>query len=297
MMVLFFVFSFIMCVLTFLLFGVDKRKAIRGDWRIPEKVLLGCSVLFGAIGGFFGMLMFHHKPQKRTFKILIPLFALLQGFLLAFFVWALDYYQAEPSALAALQSDPSVAVEETAHYWFFDGLSEETAFLFYPGGKVDTAAYAPLLHELAGNGVDCYLLKMPFHLAFFGMNAPEPIMKSSSYVRYYIGGHSLGGVAASSFAASHAVDGIVLLASYPVDDLDTDVLLIYGSEDTVVNRERIREASGLVRGIYSEVLIEGGNHAQFGNYGAQKGDGMARISAEEQQTQAIEKMLQFMTNE
>ena len=93
------------------------------------------------------------------------------------------------------------------------------------------------------------------------------------------------------------MDGIVLLASYPVDDLDTDVLLIYGSEDTVVNRERIREASGLVRGIYSEVLIEGGNHAQFGNYGAQKGDGMARISAEEQQTQAIEKMLQFMTNE
>ena len=73
----------IMSVITFILFGVDKKKAIRHEWRIPEATLLTFSLLSGGIGGIFGMQVFHHKTQKWKFRILVPLFAAAQVILLA----------------------------------------------------------------------------------------------------------------------------------------------------------------------------------------------------------------------
>ena len=63
----------IMEVTTFILFGVDKWKAIHHKWRIPEAVLLLFSLLFGSLGGLLGMIVFHHKTRKRKFLILVPL--------------------------------------------------------------------------------------------------------------------------------------------------------------------------------------------------------------------------------
>ena len=70
-------------ILTFILFGIDKRKAIKDKWRISEKTLLICG-LFGGFGQFFGMKVFHHKTLKWYFKISSVVFPILQIVVLIF---------------------------------------------------------------------------------------------------------------------------------------------------------------------------------------------------------------------
>ena len=67
-----------MCIISFILFAVDKKKAINGQWRIQEKVLLGTSFLGGAAGGLLAMHLFHHKTQKPYFSIGVPAMLVLQ---------------------------------------------------------------------------------------------------------------------------------------------------------------------------------------------------------------------------
>ena len=65
-------------VAAFFMYGIDKRKAINDKWRIPEKVLLGMSVIGGAVGSFLGMVIFHHKTRKWKFMLGVPLILALQ---------------------------------------------------------------------------------------------------------------------------------------------------------------------------------------------------------------------------
>ncbi len=69
----------------FLLYGIDKWKAKTGAWRIPEKTLIMCAVLFGAVGAHFGMKKFRHKTKHTKFKILIPLLMFLNLVIIAVF--------------------------------------------------------------------------------------------------------------------------------------------------------------------------------------------------------------------
>ena len=85
--------------------------------------------------------------------------------------------------------------------------------------------------------------------------------------------------------------GLLLLAAYPTKDLSTSdmsVVTVYGSEDGVLNMDKIVAGRELMPQDYKEVCIEGGNHAQFGSYGTQKGDGTAAIPAEEQWARTVE---------
>ena len=292
---------YILClcsVITLLLFGIDKGRAIRHKWRISERTLLIASS-FGGIGGLLGMLLFHHKTRKWKFRILVPLFALIDALVIAFLLWASAYYHADDTAVKAMQSDGVVTVEQTKSGWLFDGPSDDKALIFYPGAKVDVKAYAPLLRQLAEEEMDVYLVKMPLNLAFFGIGKAGEIVEDSAYEQYYMSGHSLGGAMAAYYAAEHVSDfkGMILFAAYPTQETAIDTLVIYGSEDGVLNMARIAEAPNLVSGNYSEVVIDGGNHAQFGNYGKQKGDGEADISAEEQQTQTIQAIRKFVNDD
>lgn len=191
-----------------------------------------------------------------------------------------------------LTTSETVTIKDFEQGIFFDGPGETDALIFYPGAKVDTTAYAPLMHELAENGIDCFLVDMPFHMAFFGINRAETIMKTYTYDSWYLGGHSLGGAMIASFAADHTeqIAGLLLLASYTTKDLsDTDlsVVTVYGSEDGVLNRKSLEKGRKLLPQNAVEKCIKGGNHAQFGSYGKQKGDNEATIPAEEQITQTV----------
>ena len=64
-------------VAVFLLYGIDKWKAKKGEWRISEKTLILCALFFGAVGAYFGMKKFRHKTKHTKFRILIPLLVAL----------------------------------------------------------------------------------------------------------------------------------------------------------------------------------------------------------------------------
>ena len=229
--------------------------------------------------------------MKKKLKWIIPVCVVIV-LIVAFGVYAGDYYRADATALKSLESDETVHVTKTDYGWFFDGPSESDALVFYPGGKVQDTAYASLMRELARQGIDVCLVKMPFNLAVFNSGKASDVMNEYEYTNWYIGGHSLGGAMAANYAASHGdkLSGVILLAAYPTKALDSHLFLIsiYGSEDGVLNRAKATAGKQYVPGRYIEYVIDGGNHAQFGNYGKQSGDGEATISAEEQQRLAAE---------
>ena len=207
------------------------------------------------------------------------------------------HYHADQAALDALVSDELVTVTETDYGWFFDGPSDENAFIFYPGGKVEEDAYAPLLHALASQGLDVMLLNMPARLAILNTDAAEDVLALYDYDHWYIGGHSLGGASAALYAAENTdkYDGAIFLGSFSTKPLgDMRVLCVYGTEDGVLNMEEYEQSLANVSANEEEFVIEGGNHAQFGSYGAQNGDGKASISAQEQVEITVSVIIPFV---
>lgn len=71
------IYAFVVNIFSFLLFGIDKFKAKRNFWRIPEWVLLTCALVGGSVGALAGMFLFRHKTKHLKFTILVPLFFIL----------------------------------------------------------------------------------------------------------------------------------------------------------------------------------------------------------------------------
>lgn len=204
-------------------------------------------------------------------------------------VYINDYYKANEKALAALESSDGVeVVVDENHSVTFIPEHITAGLIFYPGGKVEYTAYAPLMHELADNGILCILLHMPGNLAVLDADAADGYVGQYSNVTdWYIGGHSLGGVMAASYAAKHAdaFGGVILLASYStadLSDLGLAVLSVYGSEDGVLKPDKYADNRKHLPADAVEEVIDGGCHAYFGSYGAQDRDGVPRITNEEQ---------------
>ncbi len=221
----------------------------------------------------------------------------------AFVFWASDVSPAADSALQAMQSDSQVfASAENGWVIFFpaDGPQPEMGLIFYPGGRVDYRAYAPVLRLIAAQGYFVALVPAPLNLAFFDVNASARVIAQYPEVQdWAVGGHSLGGVAASSYAANHPdIKGIVFWASYPANDalklMDAKALSIYGTNDGLAAIATIDESRALLPADAQFVAIEGGNHAQFGSYGLQAGDNEAAISPEEQWAQVAQATVEFL---
>ncbi len=233
--------------------------------------------------------------MDKKFKIaIIVILALILGYA-AFYLT--DYYHAEKTATDYMNGTDNVSVVNTSNGLLLDGQGNDTALIFYPGAKVEYTSYMPMFTQLASQGIDCYLVEMPFNIAFFGTDSADDIIKNSSYNHYFIAGHSLGGVVASSYVnKTDNIDGLILLASYPTQEINKPVLSIYGSNDKVFTIEKYNEAKPLIKGNFSEFIIDGGNHGQFAYYGNQSGDGIANISASNQQSQCVSEMVKFIEN-
>jgi len=235
-------------------------------------------------------------------KILLIVAAVLVIFSGAFVIWASNPLRPESAALNALQSDNEVIVTEMPSMIVFapEGDFPQKGFVFYPGGRVDYRAYAPVLHEIASKGILVVMPEMPLNLAFFSPNRAQEIIFAYPQVETWaVGGHSLGGAMAAEFVAGlpDQVEGLILWGSYPADQNDLtqsglQVLSVYGSEDGQV--EKIRASSALLPENTVFVEIAGGNHAQFGSYGLQPGDGTAVISPAEQWQQAEFATVEFI---
>ncbi|MBR6040683.1 MAG: alpha/beta hydrolase [Clostridia bacterium] len=228
------------------------------------------------------------RKTKRFLWIVIPVaaFALL---LCVSLIYLESYYHADDDAIAAFSADRTVMERALAGgETVFDPGGAKVGFIFYPGGKVDENAYAPLMRTISSKGVLCVLCKMPFRLAVFDTHAADDVREALPEIEHwYIGGHSLGGAVASIEVNAHpdAYEGMVLLASFSNDDLSDEsirVLSIYGSEDRVLDREAFEQAKAKLPSDVTERIIAGGCHAGFGMYGAQDGDGTPAITSGEQ---------------
>ena len=237
-----------------------------------------------------------NKKLKTVLYIIIALIIVIAGLGL----WYVnDYYHADASANALLNGTDDVSVEKVDNGLFLDGPGNDSALIFYPGAKIEYTSYLPLFMDLADDGVDCFIVEMPCNLAFLGIDSADSIItnKDYGYDKWYISGHSLGGVMASYYAINHTdkLDGLILLASYPADDLgNMSVLSIYGTNDDTLNMETYEKSKSLMDYNLTEYVINGGNHAQFGSYGIQSGDGNASISAEDQRNQTEKEILDFI---
>lgn len=239
--------------------------------------------------------------SRRIKRILGACLALLLAAAVGGYAYISDFYRADEQAAAAMAAS-SEAVHTELHdnvTWF---VPEEPSagLIFYPGGKVEAAAYAPLLRDCAERGILCALVRMPANLAVLDVNAADELRQTHPEIAdWYIAGHSLGGAMAASCAADHAEDfaGLILLAAYstkPLAETPLRVLSVRASEDGVLDREAYEENRAKLPADTVEIMIEGGSHAQFGSYGAQRGDGMPTISGEEQIRQTADAVTAFI---
>ena len=234
--------------------------------------------------------------------VLVGILAAVILALAGFTIWAYTPLGPMPEALAALQSDDEVLVETGPWLTFRPaGAQPETGLIFYPGGRVDYRSYAPLAREIARQGYTVVIVPMPFNLAVFGAGRASDVIAAHPEIQHWaIGGHSLGGAMAANYVYGHpdAVSGLALLAAYPAGnnslaDRNLDVLSIYGTQDGAV--DQLKGAQSLLPSETEWVAIEGGNHAGFGWYGPQPGDGTASISREEQQAQTEAAVVELLS--
>ncbi len=200
-------------------------------------------------------------------RVISTLLVLALGYAL---LWLQPLPATEP-ALGAMQSDSGVTVTSTnSEISFLPTKPATTGFIFYPGALVDPRAYAYFMHAFAAKGYAAFIVKMPLNISFLGQeNAEDIIAAHPEIATWAIGGHSLGGVSASTFAASHQeIKGLLLYGFY-------------------------RASRTLLPPNTHFVAIEGGSHS-FGDYGLQSGDGQPTISREQAQQQIIAASLNFL---
>jgi len=241
--------------------------------------------------------------MRKFLRILVLILALMGIITGGFVIWGSTPAKPMSEALAVLQSDAQVTVTTGKWLVFSPAASgSTTGFIIYPGGRVDYRAYAPQAHAIAAQDNLVVIVHVPLNLAVFDPNAAEAVMAAYPEIKHWaVGGHSLGGSMAASFAHTHPelVQGLVLWASYPAssDNLSQSgvkVLSISGTLDGLSTPAKIEASHELLPDDTVWVPIEGGDHAQFGWYGPQAGDNPASISREEQQAQIVQATAAFL---
>lgn len=224
-------------------------------------------------------------PKRLLLGTLLLLVLLTSGF----FWYVSDYYRAEDLAVSVLSQGDNIVQQDNLTI-LSPSTPSDTALIFYPGAKVEAIAYLPLLDQIRRTGVTCILVDMPFRMAIFDSDAAQDVMEQFPDVEHwYLAGHSMGGAMASQFASQHPqqVDGLILLGAYLYGDYPVEqTLTVYGSLNQSVE-DKLDYTENVVE-------IQGGNHAQFGNYGPQKGDPPATISSQEQQSQTVTAIQDFL---
>lgn len=211
-------------------------------------------------------------------------------------------YDAGEIALNSLISDEKVEVTDGKYIIFTPKENvQDTGFIFYPGGLVEAEAYAPIMRKITEQGYKVVIVPMMMNLSVLGgTNKAESVIENNPDIdKWVIGGHSLGGVSACSFAPKNEkIEGVVLYASYPqgdeLKDTDLKILSLWGSRDKVADLEKVKGAKEKMNSNCEFIEIEGGNHGHFGDYGEQKGDGESTITTQEQWNAAVKYTVEFL---
>jgi hypothetical protein len=239
--------------------------------------------------------------MKKTIKILkITLITLLSVFfvmILGLFIYTRDSY--EPleqmyDEISLLNLEDIEIIDDIDQLSYFVDQPKKNIVII-PGGKVKPESYTYLAIMLALEGYDVTIVKTVFNLAILTPNYGSRFLKDD--IDNVVIGHSLGGTVASMFSSEdNRVKDIIFLASYPISDVsDKHVLIITGQYDLVLDQKNISESEALLPEDHVVYEITGGNHAQFGWYGEQKGDGTSTITTKEQQDVIINQIIDFIS--
>jgi pimeloyl-ACP methyl ester carboxylesterase len=161
-----------------------------------------------------------------------------------------------------------------------------TGLVFVPGARVDAHAY---MFQLSGvveqHGVTVLITEPALNLAFFDFRGIDDFTTAAPNIdRWFVAGHSLGGVRACLMTAGSGVEGLALFGSYcanDVSDLDLRVLSVAGENDLLSTPATIEQNATLLPGDARFITIDGANHASFGDYGVQSGDGERTITSDQ----------------
>ena len=243
--------------------------------------------------------------KKITKYTLIGFVSIIIIGVLGMLVWSkTGTYPARMVALSALESTDKVTITKDKWIVFEPDMETDTGLIFYPGGLVEPTAYAPILHQIAEKGVLVIINPMPLNLAIINTGAASAVIDAYPEIStWIIAGHSLGGASAAIFTENNPkkIDAIALWDSYPPDSADLSdntisVISIFGTTNNIPNTDNFNEKKHLLPADTIFIGIEGANHAQFGDYGPQRGDVVASMSLTEQHEKVAEIMLDFINH-
>lgn len=244
-------------------------------------------------------------PKARTKRrfwrytlIVLCLLLIIGGIAAA--LW-LRPYPASDEARAALRTDARVQVsEDSDQIAFIPHDKTHIGLIFYPGAKVDPAAYSIYMRALAERGYATFIVKMPLNFAILDANKAERVISAHPEITTWaIGGHSLGGVMASDFVSSHSnIKGLLFYGAYPNNDISrktgVTVFSLYGTHDGLSTPAKVNAARPKMPPNARYIAIDGGIHSYFGDYGLQDGDGQPGIPRQQARQQIINASLTFM---
>ncbi len=203
---------------------------------------------------------------------------------------------AKDAAKDALSSTPTIKVTESGdQITFMPTGTPKAGFIFYPGAKVDPVAYSASMRAIARAGFAVFVVKFPLNFAIVSpARADGVIAANPSITRWGIGGHSLGGATACLYTkTSSKVRALIFWAAYCDKSFDlssrTDVQVtsISGSLDGLATPAKVESTKAFAPSSTKYIVINGGNHAQFGDYGVQSGDNPPTISFDAEQKQIV----------
>jgi pimeloyl-ACP methyl ester carboxylesterase len=211
---------------------------------------------------------------------------------------------AEPIALDALDDGDGVTVDVSRSTIRLSPAADprSVGLAFYPGAKVDPQAYAHVLRPLAEAGFPVVIFKPPYNLAVLRPNAANAVIgdPDDTIDRWVVGGHSLGGAMASSYAEQDhdELSGLLLYAAYPVNDMSERsglaVMSVFGTDDGLATPADIEERASDLPASTEYVAIDGAIHSFFGDYGLQRGDGTPAVSRTVAQGEIAAASLRFL---
>lgn len=238
--------------------------------------------------------------KKIVRNFFVGIIVIIMIAFLSFFLWSQQTYKPSEK-LYEVVNEKSIKYEKS---WiiFNEKDANKVGIILYPGAKVEPEAYSYYAKQLSKQGYLVTIPNMKFNFAFFDTNKAKKIIDTHPSVqKWVIGGHSLGGVAASKFAYSNPklIDGLFLLGSYPDEKTNFStqtlpILSIYGEKDGLSTVKKIEDKEYLLSKSTKFHEIKGGNHSQFGIYGDQKGDTEPSIPVKKQQDEMINITLKWI---
>ena len=222
-----------------------------------------------------------------------------------FVAWAQDTMGPGEQALVALeaQGDVTVTVTEDAVIFQPVDIQPDTGLVFYPGARVDYRSYARPLRQVASRGFLVISVRAPLNLMVFAPNAAEKYFSQYPNIQHWaVGGHSLGGAVAAQYAGNHTdkVEGLVMWAAYPasynnLSESGLQALSAYGKLDMAGTEPFERSRERMPPDTFW-LVIDNGNHSQFGDYGLQPGDTEMAMKDFHQQALTVAATAEFLAS-